>query len=127
MRVLLVDDNPDIRLMVRHQLEQKRSMEVVGEASDGAEALTKIAALRPHVVIMDVRMPGMDGIEATKVIRKDFPEIAVLAFSAYGDRETVDAMLEAGACGYVLKDAPGQELVVRLQDSVKESETAVSD
>ena len=122
MRVLLVDDNADIRLMIRHQLEQKRSMEVVGEASDGAEALIKVRSLRPHVVIMDVKMPVMDGIEATKVIRRDFPEISVLAFSAYGDKETVDAMLEAGACGYVLKDAPDQELVLRLQDSVRETE-----
>ena len=121
MRVLLVDDNPDVRLMIRHQLEQKKSMQVVGEANNGKEAINMVNSLRPHVVIMDVRMPVMDGIEATKVIRKDFPEVSVLAFSAFGDSDTVSAMLEAGACGYVLKDSPDKELILRLQDSVPQT------
>lgn len=117
MKVLVVDDDVDARFLLRKRLDQKRQFHIVGEASDGAEALTRVEELQPDLVIMDVRMPGMDGVEATRQIRDRFPKTSVLAYSAFGDKEQMKAMREAGAVGYVLKDAPTEELIVRLQDS----------
>ena len=118
--MLVVDDNEDARFLLRKRLDQKRQFQIVGEASDGAEALTRVEELQPDLVIMDVRMPGMDGVEATRLIRERFPTISVLAYSAFGDQEQMKAMREAGAVGYVLKDAPAEELILRLQDSVSD-------
>ena len=123
MKVLLVDDNEDARFLLRKRLEKKRQFQIVGEASDGEEALTRVEELDPDIVIMDVRMPGMDGVEATRQIRDRFPNTSVLAYSAFGDKEQVDAMREAGAVGYVLKDAPEEELVLHLQDSSPDDAT----
>ena len=117
MKVLVVDDSEDARFLLRKRLDQKRQFQIVGEASDGSEALARVEELQPDLVIMDVRMPGMDGIEATREIRDRFPKVAVLAYSTFGDEEQIRAMREAGAVGYVLKDAPAEELILRLQDS----------
>ena len=123
LKVLLVDDNEDARFLLRKRLEHKKQFEIVGEASDGGEALTRIEELEPDIVIMDVRMPGMDGVEATRAIRERFPQTSVLAYSSFGDREQVKAMRDAGAVGYVLKDAPEEELVLHLQDSFPDDAT----
>ena len=117
MKVLVVDDSEDARFLLRKRLDQKRQFHIVGEASDGAEALARVEELEPDLVIMDVRMPGMDGIEATRQIRTKFPRTSVLAYSTFGDQEQMEAMRAAGAAGYVLKDAPAEELILRLQDS----------
>ena len=117
MKVLLVDDSEDARFLLRKRLEQKRQFQIVGEASNGVEALARIEELSPDLVIMDVRMPGMGGIEATREIRTKFPRTSVLAYSTFSDQEQMEAMREAGAAGYVLKDAPAEELILRLQDS----------
>ena len=117
MKVLVVDDNEDARYLLRKRLDQKRQFQIVGEASDGAEALSRIEELAPDLVIMDVRMPGMDGIEATRLIKERFPQTSVLAYSAFGEEAQVTAMREAGAVGYVLKDAADEELILRLEDS----------
>ncbi len=122
MKVLLVDDSDDARFLLRKRLDGRRQFEIVGEASGGEEALTRVAELQPDVVIMDVRMPGMDGIEATRLIRERFPKTSVLAYSAFGDEDQIRAMRDAGAVGYVLKDAPEDELVLRLQDSFPETD-----
>ncbi len=124
MRVLLVDDNDDARFLLRKRLDQKRQFEIVGEASGGEEAVARVEELQPDIVIMDVRMPGMDGVEATRQIRERFPGTSVLAYSGFSDRDQIDAMRDAGAVGYVLKDAPEEELVLRLQDSVADEEQA---
>ena len=126
MKVLVVDDNEDARFLLRKRLDQKRQFQIVGEASDGAEALARIEELDPDIVIMDVQMPGMDGIEATRLIRERFPRTSVLAYSAFGEEQHVTAMREAGAVGYVLKDAPEEELILRLEDSFP-SPRAVAD
>ena len=118
MKVLIVDDSDDARFLLRNRLAKKRQFDIVGEASDGQEALTRVEELKPDLVIMDVRMPGMDGVEATKLIKERFPKTSVLAYSSFGDADQMSAMREAGAVGYVLKDAPKEELVMRLQDSV---------
>lgn len=120
MKVLVVDDSEDARYLLRKRLDTKRQFQIVGEASDGAEALTRVEELKPDIVIMDVRMPGMDGVEATRQIRERFPGTSVLAYSAFGDEDQMRAMREAGAVGYVLKDAPAEELILRLQDSFPE-------
>ncbi len=120
MKVLVVDDDSDARFLLRKRLSQKRQFQIVGEASDGAEALARVEELRPDLVIMDVRMPGVDGVEATRQIRERFPLTSVLAYSAFGDHEQMRAMRDAGAVGYVLKDAPAEELILRLQDSFPE-------
>jgi DNA-binding NarL/FixJ family response regulator len=121
MKVLVVDDSDDSRFILRKRLERKRQFEIVGEAADGAKALELIAELGPDIVIMDVRMPVMDGIEATRQIKERFPSTSVLAHSAFGDLDQMEAMREAGAVGYVLKDAPAEELIMRLQDSFDET------
>ena len=112
-----MDDSPDALFILRKRLEKRRPFEVVGEATNGQEAIDQVEALQPDLVIMDVRMPGMDGVEATRQIKARFPQVSVLAFSAFGDAESTAAMNEAGAVGYVLKDAPEEELIMRLQDS----------
>jgi DNA-binding NarL/FixJ family response regulator len=116
MRVLLVDDNPDSRLLMRRVLEAKSTFEVVGEASDGVEAIELMSELKPHLVIMDVRMPRMNGIEATKEIKERWPNTAVVAFSSYDDGSA--EMLAAGASAYVLKDFVSNELIMRIAESV---------
>ena len=116
-----MDDNEDARFLLRKRLEQKRQFEIVGEASHGEEAVTRVGELAPDLVIMDVQMPGMGGAEATRQIRERFPSTAVLAYSAFGDQEQMREMWEAGAVGYVMKDAPAEELIMRLQDSFPES------
>lgn len=121
IRVLLADDQTLVRSGLRMILKSGDAIDVVGEAADGAEALTLARELRPDVVLMDVRMPVMDGIEATRQIKERFPSTSVLAHSAFGDLDQMEAMREAGAVGYVLKDAPAEELIMRLQDSFDET------
>ena len=121
MKVLVVDDSDDSRFLLRKRLEKKRQFQIVGEAADGLEAVKQVEALGPDIVIMDVRMPVMDGIEATRQIKERFPSTSVLAHSGFSDLDQMEAMREAGAVGYVLKDAPAEELIMRLQDSFDEA------
>ena len=123
MKVLLVDDNDDARFLLRKRLDQKRGFQIVGEASGGEEAIARVEELSPDIVIMDVRMPGMDGIQATRLIKERFPQVSVLAYSGFSDQDQMSAMRDAGAVGYVLKDAPEEELVLRIQDSMSEEKT----
>ena len=97
---------------MKRVLEAKRVFQVVGEASDGLEALDLIEELKPQVVIMDVRMPRMDGVEATKRIKDRWPDLAVVGFSAFDEASA--EMLAAGASAYVLKDFVSEELIMRL-------------
>lgn len=102
--VLVVDDHPLAREGLRAMLETDRGVQVVGEAADGQEALERAAALRPTVVLMDIRMPRMDGLEATRLLKRDQPATAVVVMTSYDDDELVVAALRAGATGYLLKD-----------------------
>jgi len=110
IRVLLVDDQRLMREGLRILLELEPDLEVVGEAGDGQAALDAYAALRPDVVLMDVRMPGMDGVEATRRLRERWPEARVIILTTFDDDEYVFEGLRAGALGYLLKDVSGQEL-----------------
>lgn len=115
MKILLVDDHAVIRRMLRKTIEARTTFRIVGEASNGHEALEVARAEQPDVVIMDVRMPGMDGIEATKAIKETFPKMIVLAFSATDDKPSVDAMMEAGASGYIIKGDSPEDLMYSLR------------
>lgn len=121
VRVLLADDHPVYRLGLSALLSSLEGFEVAGEAADGAEAVTQAAALRPDVVVMDLQMPKMNGIEATRHIVKAQPEVAVLVLT-YSDEEhsILDAVL-AGARGYVLKDA-GMDAILRAIEDVAAGE-----
>jgi DNA-binding NarL/FixJ family response regulator len=109
--ILLADDHVLVREGTRELLEHEEDMEVVGEAGDGEDAVRLATDLQPDVVVMDIAMPTLNGIEATRRIKATQPETAVLILSAYDDDQYVFALLEAGAAGYLLKDVPSHELV----------------
>jgi len=111
IRILIADDHAVVREGTRRILEQELDIEVVGEAGDGEEAVNLATSLKPDVVIMDISMPKMDGIEATRLIKAACPTISVLALSAYDDDQFVFSLLEAGAAGYLLKSVRGRELL----------------
>ncbi|MGH2748616.1 MAG: response regulator [Actinomycetota bacterium] len=103
MKVLIVDDEILNRRLVRRLIEEKTTFKVVGEASNGFEAVAAVRVLRPDVVVMDVEMPELNGIEATRFIRQNYPHVQVLAFTSAADDKSRIAMNEAGAIGYILK------------------------
>ena len=110
IRVLLVDDNPHVLSTTRLILLINEDIEVVGDADDGERSLEEVQRLRPDVVVMDGRMPRMDGDEATRLILRKFPETRVVALSIGDDRELTDRMEKAGARNTVLKGAGPEEL-----------------
>ncbi len=114
VRVLLVDDQALFREALATLLGVRTEVEVVGEAGDGAAALEQVAVLRPDVVLMDLHMPVLDGIAATRRLRVEHPEIQVLALTTFDDDEDVFAALRAGAVGYLLKDVTSDRLVEAL-------------
>ena len=114
VRVLLVDDQALFREALAVLLEVRAEIEVVGEAADGAAALERSAALQPDVVLMDLHMPVLDGIAATRRLRVEQPEVRVLALTTFDDDEDVFAALRAGAVGYLLKDVTSDRLVEAL-------------
>ena len=111
IRVLLADDHTMVRQALRGLLEKDSRLTVVAEAKNGVEMLALIEQYFPHIVIMDVSMPDMNGIEATKGLLASHPSIKVLALSAYTDKRFVMGMLEAGATGYIIKAEAGEELL----------------
>ena len=111
IRILIADDHAVVRVGTRRILEQEPDLEVVAEAGDGEEAVRQAISLQPDVAIIDVAMPKLDGIQATKQIKSVCPAIAVLILSAYDDDQFVFSLLEAGAAGYLLKSVRGSELV----------------
>lgn len=113
IRVLVVDDNAGFRESLLSLLFTG-NLDVVGQAGSGAEALELVASLRPDVVLMDVRMPTMDGIETTRRLKSRFPTVGVVALSSHEDQEIVRGMLVAGASGYVLKDSDGDEILTAV-------------
>jgi two-component system response regulator NreC len=113
--VLIVDDHTLVRDGIRSLLELVPDIEVVGEASNGKEALDEVKELMPDVVLMDLAMPIMNGLEATRRIRREFPDIRVLALTQYDDSEYVIPVIEAGASGFVTKMAAFSELATAIQ------------
>ncbi|MGW6746363.1 response regulator [Streptomyces sp. NPDC055025] len=110
IRVLLVDDHQVVRRGLRTFLEIQDDIEVVGEASDGAEGVARAGELHPDVVLMDIKMPGMDGIEALRKLREQASPARVLIVTSFTEQRTVVPALRAGACGYVYKDIDPEAL-----------------
>jgi NarL family two-component system response regulator LiaR len=111
IRVLVVDDHVIVRQGIRALLTEFEDVEVVGEAGNGLEAVQATESLKPDVVLMDLLMPGMDGVEATRRISEQWPEVRVLVVTTYSGDDLVFPAIKAGARGYALKDAGARELV----------------
>lgn len=125
IRVLLTDDHAVVRQGIRRFLEEAGDIEVVAEAGDGREALERLREHRPDVAVLDIRMPEMSGVEATRRIKERFPDVRVLILTAYDDDPYIFALLRAGADGYVLKTASGDELI-RAVRTVYQGQSALS-
>jgi DNA-binding NarL/FixJ family response regulator len=120
IQVLLVDDHVILREGLRSLLSLQEDIEVVGEAGDGQAALELIGSLKPDIVLMDIAMPVMDGLAATRRIKQDFPEVRVLILTQHDNREYVFSLLQAGAVGYILKKAGGAEVVTAIRSAFAE-------
>ena len=114
LRVLLVDDHTAVRQAFAFALKKETGIEIVGEAGSGAAALEQIRRLRPDLVLMDINMPGMNGIEATRRIRAEFPQTQVIGLSMYESEEQGEAMRQAGARAYVSKSASYETLLAAI-------------
>jgi DNA-binding NarL/FixJ family response regulator len=115
LRILLADDHSIVREGLKALIDRQPDMEVVGEAVDGRAALTKAKELRPHVVVMDLSMPELNGVQATREMRGQCPEVRVLALTVHEERSYIRDLLEAGASGYVLKRSAAEDLVHALR------------
>ena len=115
IRVLLAEDHTIVRKGLRSLLEDEDAIEVIGEAQDGREAVGKAGQLLPDVVLMDIAMPGLNGLEATRQIKKLFPQVGVLILTMHTTEEYILQVLQAGASGYVVKQAAPAELVLAIQ------------
>ncbi len=116
IRVLIVDDHAVVRRGLRALIETEEGMEVIGEAADGREAVEKEAALDPDVILLDLLMPEMDGVQAIEEIRRRDPEARILVLTSFSEERKVLAAIEAGALGYLLKDAGPEELLRAIRE-----------
>jgi DNA-binding NarL/FixJ family response regulator len=119
--VLIADDQHVVRDIFRFLLENAGDIQIVGMASNGREAVEQTAAHSPDVVVMDVSMPVMDGMEATRQIRTNYPKTRVLMVSMHDNAIYIGSSIQAGALGYVLKDAAGEELVIAVHSVHEDS------
>jgi len=111
IKVLLVEDHIVVREGIRELIQGEDDMEVVGEAGDGAEAIELVSQVEPDVVLMDIAMPKLNGIEATRRIKESHPSVSILILTAYDSEEFIFALVEAGAAGYLLKNVQGREVL----------------
>jgi DNA-binding NarL/FixJ family response regulator len=114
-RILIADDHVLVREGIRALLSLHEDVEVVGEASDGSEAIKLAAKLSPDIILMDISMPGLGGLEASVEIRKTNPGAKILVLSQYDDKEYVSRFLKAGVSGYILKKAVGEDLMTAIR------------
>jgi DNA-binding NarL/FixJ family response regulator len=115
IKILLVDDQNLIRQGLKALLELEPDLKIVGEAENGQLALDQVTELQPDVVLMDIRMPVMDGVTATKEICRQFPAVNILVLTTFDDETYVSAAIEAGAKGYLLKDTPSEEIAAAIR------------
>jgi two-component system response regulator NreC len=115
IQLLLVDDHEVVRTGLRMLLESQANMLIVGEASTGGQAISLVEELNPQVVVMDITLPDISGIEATRLIKKKFPEVAIVALTIHEDEQYFFEMLKAGASGYVPKRAAPEELISAIE------------
>jgi two-component system nitrate/nitrite response regulator NarL len=126
IKVLVADDHPVVRKGLQLLLARQGHLRLVGEACDGDEALRKTRELKPDVVLMDISMPGMNGLAVTEVLRKELPQIKVLILSVHKNKDYIFRVIQAGAHGYVSKEAPPEE-VLRAIESVQAGEPFFSE
>ena len=115
IKVLIADDHRVVREGLSAILETKEEIEIVGEAGDGGEAVEKARQLLPDVIVMDVSMPGMTGVEATRIIKREMPHIGIIALTMYEDQQYIFDLVRAGATGYLLKDSDSAEIVAAIR------------
>jgi DNA-binding NarL/FixJ family response regulator len=123
-KILIADDHAMLREGMRNLLQKEKDFELVGEAEDGEEAVKMAAELKPDIVILDIVMPNLNGVEATRQIKQVSPSSALLILTAYSDIRYIIGLLEAGACGYLLKNTPGKE-VIRAIRAVRSGESVL--
>ena len=121
-KILIVDDHGLMREGLRSLLKQHDDMEVVGEASDGRQAVEKVSELKPDIVLMDIAMPNFNGIDATKKITDEYQNVRVIALSAHYSKGFLEGMLGAGASGYILKECAADELIRGIRTVVNGGE-----
>lgn len=119
VRLLIVDDHPVVREGLRGMLATDPTLEVVGEASSGEDALAQVGRLRPDVVLIDLRMPGLDGAHATERITRGHPGVRVIVLTTYDSDDDILRAVEAGAAGYLLKDTPRAELAAAIHAAAR--------
>lgn len=119
IQILLVDDQAIIRHGLKSMLESNEDMQVVGEAENGQRALEQIALLHPDVVLMDIRMPVMDGVAATSMIAQQYPAVKVMVLTTFDDDEYISQVMRMGAKGYLLKDTEPDELALAIRSVYK--------
>jgi len=118
MKVIICDDQAIVRDGLVMLLKLEPDIEVVGTAGDGAEAVEMVAGKKPDLILMDLKMPIMNGVEATRQIRMKYPEVKVLVLTTYADDEWVFDAIQAGASGYLLKDTPREELIRAVRGTI---------
>lgn len=119
VKILITDDHPVVRMGIRGMLDGEPDFEVVGEAENGNEAVEMVAKLHPDVVLMDLRMPTMDGVEATEKIKESHPDTQILVLTTYESDADILRAIETGATGYLLKDTPKEDLFAAIRIAAK--------
>jgi DNA-binding NarL/FixJ family response regulator len=114
INIILVDDHKLLRAGLKNIIEQRSNMHIIGEASDGREAIKICSKLLPDVLVIDVAMPGLNGIEAAKQIQKNNPNIKIIGLSMHSSKQFIQGMFKAGAFGYLLKDGDADELIIAI-------------
>ena len=120
IKIILADDHKLLRDGLRNIIEQKSNMYIIGEASDGREAIKICAKLVPNILVIDVAMPGLNGIEAAKQIHKAQPDIKIIGLSMHSGKQFIQGMFKAGAYGYLLKDGDSDELIIAINSVIED-------
>ena len=120
VRVMLVDDHPAIRRGLSVYLELHDDFSLVGEAMNGVDAIKMIDTIRPDVILMDIHMPGMDGITATRLIRESYPNVKIIALTNYFEEKVIDDILAVGASDFIIKDVSIDVLTAKIREAIRQ-------